>query len=72
MKPTPASNVRKRESASYKIHTALKMGLGHHETKKDLAMPLYLLTDSDKRSDSDSNPFDSIKFEKFDSDTSEE
>ena len=48
------------------------MGLGHHETKKDLAMPLYMLSDSDKRSDSDSNPFDSIKFEKFDSDTSEE
>lgn len=48
------------------------MGLGHHETKKDLAMPLYMLSDSEKQSDSDDNPFASINFEKIDSESSDE
>lgn len=48
------------------------MGLGHHETKNDLAMPLYMLSNSEKQSDSDDNRLASINFENIYSESSDE
>ena len=42
-----------RSNSPYEVHKALKMGLGHHETKRDIIMHHFIQSASEGNTDSD-------------------